>query len=210
MPGANLTRVEAQERKSIVQYPIHYAVDLDLTQGDRTFVSTSTIEFDAKPGESTFLDLIADEVTKVVVNGADVDPNEVFDDDRIQLNDLAEHNTVTVTALCRYSTTGEGLHRSVDPSDGNVYLYSQFEVPDARRVYAVFDQPDLKAVFDFTVTAPQSWIVTSNMPVAAVEDLDRMTMDGTLADKPSETTKRWTFEPTPTMSSYLTAICAGP
>lgn len=210
MPGANLTRVEAQERKSIVQYPIRYAVDLDLTQGGTTFVSTSTVEFDAKPGESTFLDLIADEVTKVVVNGADVDPNEVFDDDRIQLNDLAEHNTVTVTALCRYSTTGEGLHRSVDPSDGNVYLYSQFEVPDARRVYAVFDQPDLKAVFNFTVTAPKSWIVTSNMPVAAVEDLDRMTLDGTLADKPAEATKRWTFAPTPTMSSYLTAICAGP
>ncbi|PAU68920.1 aminopeptidase N [Bifidobacterium criceti] len=210
MPGANLTRVEAQERKSVVQYPIHYAVDLDLTQGDKTFVSTSTVEFDATPGESTFLDLIADEVTKVAVNGTELDPNEVFDDDRIQLNDLAEHNTVTVTALCRYSTTGEGLHRSVDPSDGNVYLYSQFEVPDARRVYAVFDQPDLKAVFDFTVTAPKSWIVTSNMPVASVADLDRMTMDGTLAGKPSETTKRWTFAPTPTMSSYLTAICAGP
>lgn len=210
MPGANLTRVEAEERKSIVQYPIHYSVDLDLTQGDTTFVSTSTIQFGAKAGESTFLDLIADEVTSVTLNGESVEPSEVFADSRIALNDLRERNEVVVTAVCRYSTTGEGLHRSVDPSDGNVYLYSQFEVPDARRVYAVFDQPDLKAVFKFSVLAPQSWIVTSNMPVESTEDLERMTMDRTLGDHPAESTKRWTFAPTPTMSSYLTAICAGP
>lgn len=210
MPGANLTRVEAEERKSIVQYPIHYSVDLDLTQGDTTFVSTSTIQFGAKAGESTFLDLIADEVTSVTLNGESVEPGEVFADDRIALNNLRERNEVVVTAVCRYSTTGEGLHRSVDPSDGNVYLYSQFEVPDARRVYAVFDQPDLKAVFRFSVLAPCSWIVTSNMPVERTEDTDQMTLDGTLGAKPAEHAKRWTFAPTPTMSSYLTAICAGP
>lgn len=210
MPGANLTRVEAEERKSIVQYPIHYSVDLDLTQGDTTFVSTSTIQFGAKAGESTFLDLIADEVTLVTLNGESVEPGEVFADDRIALNNLRERNEVVVTAVCRYSTTGEGLHRSVDPSDGNVYLYSQFEVPDARRVYAVFDQPDLKAVFRFSVLAPCSWIVTSNMPVERTEDTDQMTLDGTLGTKPAEHAKRWTFAPTPTMSSYLTAICAGP
>ena len=210
MPGANLTRVEAEERKSIVQYPLHYSVDLDLTQGDTTFVSTSTIQFGAKAGESTFLDLIADEVTSVTLNGESVEPGEVFADDRIALNNLRERNEVVVTAVCRYSTTGEGLHRSVDPSDGNVYLYSQFEVPDARRVYAVFDQPDLKAVFRFSVLAPCSWIVTSNMPVERTEDTDQMTLDGTLGTKPAEHAKRWTFAPTPTMSSYLTAICAGP
>ena len=210
MPGANLTRVEAEERKSIVQYPIHYSVDLDLTQGDTTFVSTSTIQFGAKAGESTFLDLIADEVTSVTLNGESVEPGEVFADDSIALNNLRERNEVVVTAVCRYSTTGEGLHRSVDPSDGNVYLYSQFEVPDARRVYAVFDQPDLKAVFRFSVLAPCSWIVTSNMPVERTEDTDQMTLDGTLGTKPAEHAKRWTFAPTPTMSSYLTAICAGP
>lgn len=210
MPGANLTRVEAEERKSIVQYPIHYSVDLDLTQGDTTFVSTSTIQFGAKAGESTFLDLIADEVTSVTLNGESVEPGEVFADSRIALNNLRERNEVVVTAVCRYSTTGEGLHRSVDPSDGNVYLYSQFEVPDARRVYAVFDQPDLKAVFKFSVLAPCSWIVTSNMPVESSEDTGQMTLDGTLGTKPAEHAKRWTFAPTPTMSSYLTAICAGP
>lgn len=210
MPGANLTREEAEERKSIVHGPISYHVDLDLTRGAKDFQSTSTIEFSADEGAETFLDLIANSVESVELNGEQLNVEDVFADSRIALTGLKAHNTVVVKSTCQYSTTGEGLHRSVDPSDGNVYLYSQFEVPDARRVYAVFDQPDLKAVFTFTVVAPQSWIVTSNMPVASTEDLDTLTADGTMANKPNEATKKVVFSPTPTMSSYLTAICAGP
>ncbi|PJM78703.1 aminopeptidase N [Bifidobacterium scaligerum] len=210
MPGSNLTRVEAEERKAIVEAPIHYHISLDLTTGAKTFESSTLICFNAQPGSSTFLDLIADEVTSVELNGESLDPAKVFADSRVMLHDLKTKNEVTVKARCRYSNTGEGLHRSVDPSDGNVYLYSQFEVPDARRVYAVFDQPDLKATFDFKVLAPASWIVTSNMPASSVEDDPRETQDGTLGDKPNETTRLWVFEPTPVMSSYLTAICAGP
>ena len=210
MPGSNLTRIEAEERKAVIEAPIHYHVDLDLTVGAKNFGSKSFICFNAKPGSSTFLDLIADEVTSIDLNGKSLDPAVAFQDNRIELTDLKEKNEVTVEARCRYSNTGEGLHRSVDPSDGNIYLYSQFEVPDARRVYAVFDQPDLKATFDFKVLAPDSWIVTSNMPVATIEDDPRETLDGTLGDKPNESTRLWDFEPTPVMSSYLTAICAGP
>ena len=210
MPGANLTRIEAEERKSVVAAPIHYQVALDLTVGAKNFGSTATITFDATPGASTFLDLIADEVSSVTLNGVALDPATAYADSRIALDGLKEHNEVTVTALCRYSNTGEGLHRSVDPSDGNVYLYSQFEVPDARRVYAVFDQPDLKAMFDFSVLAASSWIVTSNMPVASVSEADAVTAPGTLGDHAAETAKRWVFQTTPTMSPYLTAICAGP
>ena len=210
MPGSNLTRIEAEERKAVVEAPIHYHVDLDLTVGGKTFGSTSRISFGARSGASTFLDLIADDVESVELNGVALDPSKVFVDNRIELTDLKENNEVTVKALCRYSNTGEGLHRSVDPSDGNIYLYSQFEVPDARRVYAVFDQPDLKAIFDFEVLAPESWIVTSNMPVHQVEATDRVTLDGTMGDRANEGTKRWVFESTPVMSSYLTAICAGP
>ncbi|MCH9275296.1 aminopeptidase N [Bifidobacterium amazonense] len=210
MPGANLTRIEAEERKAVVAAPIHYAVSLDLTVGAKNFGSTAVITFDAKPGASTFLDLIADEVSEITLNGVALDPAMAYADSRIELTDLKEHNEVVVKALCRYSNTGEGLHRSVDPSDGNVYLYSQFEVPDARRVYAVFDQPDLKATFDFDVLAASSWIVTSNMPVKSVDATDRTTEDGTLGDHEAEAVKHWTFETTPVMSSYLTAICAGP
>ncbi|MCI1219573.1 MAG: aminopeptidase N [Bifidobacterium sp.] len=210
MPGANLTRVEAEERAGIVSSPIHYVVSLDLTTGPKTFGSHTVLSFDATPGSETFLDLIADSVTTITCNGESLDPRNAYVDSRIALTKLQKHNEVIVDALCRYSNTGEGLHRSVDPSDGNIYLYSQFEVPDARRVYAVFDQPDLKAVFDFTVLAPQSWIVTSNMPVASSEAVQGESAEGTLGDHPAEGIKRWTFEPTPTMSSYLTAICAGP
>lgn len=210
MPGSNLTRIEAEERKAVVEAPIHYHVTLDLTVGPKNFGSTALICFNAKPGSSTFLDLIADEVSSIELNGRAIDPATAFVDNRIELTDLKEKNEVTVTAKCRYSNTGEGLHRSVDPSDGNIYLYSQFEVPDARRVYAVFDQPDLKATFDFKVLAPESWIVTSNMPAASVEADPRETLDGTLGEKPNESTRLWSFETTPVMSSYLTAICAGP
>ncbi|TPF78611.1 MULTISPECIES: aminopeptidase N [Bifidobacterium] len=210
MPGSNLTRVEAEERKAVVEAPIHYHVDLDLTVGPKNFGSKALICFNAQEGSSTFLDLIADEVTAIELNGTPLDPAKAYQDNRIELTGLKTKNEVTVTALCRYSNTGEGLHRSVDPSDGNIYLYSQFEVPDARRVYAVFDQPDLKATFDFKVLAPASWIVTSNMPEASVEDDPRETLDGTLGEKPNETSRLWKFQPTPVMSSYLTAICAGP
>ncbi len=211
MPGANLTRVEAAERFSAIQMPIHYTVALDLGKGGRDFKSHTNIEFGAKAGGTSFLDLIANSVESVVLNGESLDVSKVFADSRIELANLAEHNTVEVVANCQYSNTGEGLHRSVDPSDGNVYLYTQFEVPDARRVYAVFDQPDLKAVFDFSVDAPESWIVTSNMPVKSETAIEgRKTEDGTLENGVVEGMKRWVFESTPKMSSYLTAICAGP
>ena len=212
MPGANLTQQEAIERRGVIHGVPQYNVTLDLTGGDKAdgsertenFGSITTIAFDAEPGASTFLDLIvdsADRVQSVEFNGRTLDPAAVYKDSRIELTDLAEHNTVTVAATCQYSHTGEGLHRSVDPADGNVYLYSQFEVPDARRVYAVFDQPDIKAVFHFTVTAPVAWTVVTNMPADHVDDVDAT--DG-------ETAKRWVFQPTPIMSSYLTAFCAGP
>ncbi|WP_296156798.1 aminopeptidase N [uncultured Gardnerella sp.] len=211
MPGANLTRVEAEERFDAVHMPIHYDVLLDLGKGARDFTSRTKITFDAKAGSSSFLDLIANSVESVVLNGASLDVSTVFANSRIELSDLDEHNVVEVVANCQYSNTGEGLHRSVDPSDGNVYLYTQFEVPDARRVYAVFDQPDLKAVFDFTVDAPESWIVTSNMPVKSSEKLQNsQTESGTLENGVVEGMKRWEFESTPKMSSYLTAVCAGP
>lgn len=111
MPGSNLTRIEAEERKAVVEAPIHYHVDLDLTVGGKTFGSTSRISFGARSGASTFLDLIADDVESVELNGVVLDPSKVFVDNRIELTDLKENNEVTVKALCRYSNTGEGLHR---------------------------------------------------------------------------------------------------
>lgn len=195
MPAENLTRVEAHERKAIVETE-GYDVSLDLTTGDEVFRSTSTVTFSATAGASTFIDAITRTVHSVTLNGVALDAAAVADGTRIQLDGLAEHNVLTVVADHEYTNSGEGLHRFVDPVDGEVYLYSQFEVPDSRRVFAVFEQPDLKATFRFTVTAPASWVVVSNSPV------ESRTENGNAATTVFQTTKR--------ISSYITAIIAGP
>ena len=137
MPGENLTRAEAQERASLVQVD-SYAIALDLTTGDELFRSTTTVRFTATEGASTFIDHISRTVHSVVLNGAELDTAAVNDGVRIQLDDLQADNELTVVSDAMYVNTGEGLHRFVDPVDGEVYLYSQFEVPDSRRVFAVF------------------------------------------------------------------------
>jgi aminopeptidase N len=195
VPGENLTRVEAQGRKALVNVE-SYEVVLDLTAGETTFSSTTTVTFEATPGSSTFIDAITDSVHAVILNGDLLDPAAVSDGVRIQLDNLAAHNVLVVEADAAYTNTGEGLHRFVDPVDGEVYLYSQFEVPDSRRVFAVFEQPDLKATFTFTVTAPAAWEVISNS--VAPEPID------------NGDSKTWAFPTTPILSSYVTALVAGP
>ncbi|MEZ7898342.1 MAG: aminopeptidase N [Flaviflexus sp.] len=144
--------------------------------------------------EETFLDFIGVEVSSVVINGQSV-PVE-WDGARIYLSGLAQHNTVTVSARGFYSHSGEGLHRFVDPVDGGVYLYTQYEPSDARRVFPNMEQPNLKASFSFTVTAPSNWTVLSNSAETEAVEIE----EGT----------RHVFAPTPRMSTYLTAVVAGP
>ncbi|MCU1482856.1 MAG: pepN [Subtercola sp.] len=196
MPGENLTRLEAQERAALVSVQ-SYDVTLDLTQGPEIFTSTTKVRFRAAAGASTFIDAITKNVHSVLLNGKDLDPAQVSDGVRIQLDDLADENILTVVADALYTNTGEGLHRFVDPVDDEVYLYSQFEVPDSRRVFAVFEQPDLKATFTFTVTAPDYWQVVSNSPTPEPVSI-------------GESKATWSFETTPVISSYITAIVAGP
>ncbi|GAB7191440.1 aminopeptidase N [Kineococcus sp. NUM-3379] len=197
MPGENLTRPEAAQRAALVGVD-SYRVELDLTTGPETFRSRTTIRFTCgSPGAGTFVDLVAAAVHEVRLNGRDLDPAEVFADSRVRLDDLAADNELVVVADCRYMNTGEGLHRFVDPVDEEVYLYSQFEVADSRRVFAVFEQPDLKACFTFTVTAPAHWTVVSASATPQPEDLG----DGRA---------RWAFEPTPRLSSYVVSVIAGP
>lgn len=195
MPGENLTRVEAQERKALVDTQ-SYDIALDLTTGETTFRSTTTVRFTATAGAATFIDAITAQVHSVTLNGTELGA-DVADGARIQLDNLAAENELTVVADFAYTNTGEGLHRFVDPVDQEVYLYTQFEVPDSRRVFAVFEQPDLKATFRFTVTAPETWQVVSNQPTPAP------TANG-------NGTATWAFQPTPRISSYITALVAGP
>ncbi|WP_137989298.1 aminopeptidase N [Streptomyces vilmorinianum] len=207
MPGENLSRDEARERAALLSVD-GYEVALDLRsaigepgasgasgEGVRTFRSVTTIRFrrtDAAAGSATFVDLIAPSVTSVELNGRALDPAVVFDGSRIALDGLEDENVLVVDAQCAYSRTGEGMHRFVDPEDGEVYLYTQYEPADARRVYATFEQPDLKAPHRFSVTAPEGWTVWSNG--AGEQDGDGV----------------WRFAETAPISTYITCVVAGP
>ncbi|MFH9247673.1 aminopeptidase N [Streptomyces lydicus] len=199
MPGENLSRDEARQRGRLLDvdaYDVALDVRSAVAQGPDadTFRSRTTLRFRcAEPGASTFADLLAPEVVSVTLNGRELDPATVFDGTRIALDDLAAENTLVVDARCAYSRTGEGLHRFVDPEDGEVYLYTQYEPADARRVFANFEQPDLKAPFTFEVTAPEGWVVLSNG-----------------AQEGEAEAGRHRFATTEPISTYITAVVAGP
>jgi aminopeptidase N len=196
---ANLTRAEAEERAALLEVP-RTVVHLDLSHDDgssdiRTFRSTTTVELVLRAPGSTFLDLDAASVERIVVDGVAL-PQSAFTGTRIVLTDLAAGaHTVEIDATMRYSRDGRGLHRFVDPTDGVVYLHSQFEPFHALQVFACADQPDLKTVLEFSVDAPAGWVVVSNEPTVARPD------DGAAG--------RWSFAPTPRISTYLAAVVAG-
>ena len=197
MPADNLTRIEAAERAEILDTH-SYSVELDLLRGDEVFGVTTTVRFACnRIGASTFIDAITNKVHSITLNGRSIDPSVASDGIRIALDDLQLENELTIVSDNPYMHTGEGLHRFVDPADGEVYLYSQFEVPDSRRMFAVFEQPDLKATFQFTVMAPAHWKVVSNSPTPAPVERG----DGSAI---------WVFSPTVRLSSYVTALIAGP
>ena len=196
MPGKNLTRAEAAQRAAALEVA-SYDVVLDLTTGDETFEALTTVRFTCRePGSDSFIDAFTASVSSVRLNGRELDPAEVSDGVRIVLPELAEDNELVIASTMQYTNTGEGLHRFVDPADGEVYLYSQFEVADTRRMFPVFEQPDLKSRFAFTVTAPAHWQVVSNQPTPEpVVEGDKGT---------------WAFAPTPVLPPYITALVAGP
>ncbi|MBM3704181.1 MAG: aminopeptidase N, partial [Actinobacteria bacterium] len=196
MPGVNLTRDEALARSAHITVD-SYRVDLDLTTGAETFRAQTTVKFrSSKPGTATFIDAVGKSMYSATLNGAALDAS-AFDGESIHLTNLAAENTLVVDLEAIYSVSGEGLHRFVDPADSEMYLYTQFEVADARRMYACFDQPDLKATFTLSAVTPQHWEVISNNPMDKVEEL-------------STDRKRTSFTTTPVMSTYITALVAGP
>ena len=191
-----LTQIDAAQRARLLHVD-SYDVTLDLTVDEKTFTSRSRVLFSCtEPGADTFIEIAADRIRSATLNGEALDVSSFSPRSGLKLPGLAADNELVVEADCRYSTSGQGLHRMTDRADGESYLYSQFEVSSAQQMYACFDQPDLKAHFDLTVTMPQHWRAISNMPVAT-ESVD----DGK---------KTVTFERSPRMSTYITALCAGP
>ncbi len=196
----NLTREQAVERAALVTVD-NYRITLDLTDGEgnpseRTFRSITAVEFDAMDGADTYIDIAADSIRSATLNGRDLDVSGYDESKGIPLRGLAQRNVLIVDADCHYSNTGEGLHRFVDPVDNEVYLYSQFETADAKRMFACFDQPDLKATFDIMVAAPLNWRVVSNGATGHVHGEGSAHVH--------------TFVTTPRMSTYLVALIAGP
>ncbi|TDC18784.1 aminopeptidase N [Streptomyces sp. 8K308] len=209
MPGENLTRDEARERARLltvhgyeVALDVRSAVESPPVGGVRTFRSTTTIRFAcAEEGASSFADLLAPTVHSVTLNGVELPVDEVFDGSRVLLTGLRAENELTVDAACAYSRTGEGLHHFTDPEDGEIYLYTQYEPADARRVFTNFEQPDLKAPFTFRVTAPAHWTVLSN---------GAETRRSPAQDDPEAAAATWHFATTRPISTYITAVVAGP
>ncbi len=195
MPGLNLSRAEAQDRAEHL-YVNSYTVTLDVTKGEETFYSKSEVSFTCnKPGYATFIDAVGRSVISATLNGAAVDVSG-FDGESIFLTNLAADNSLIIEMEAEYSKSGEGLQRSVDPADGEVYLYSQGETAHIRNMFACFDQPSLKATFTLTVTTPGHWQAVSNNPV------ESKVAKGELVE--------WTFKTTPRIPTYLDALIAGP
>lgn len=198
MSMRTITKTEALQRAQDVQWH-SMQVELDLADAQNlenaVFGSISTLVFTTATS-STFLDLIAQDVQAVTVNGEAV--NYDYDGSRVILTDLptGQALTVVVRCLCKYSRSGEGLHRYRDPEDGKVYLYTQYEPSDARRVYACFDQPGMKAPWQINVTAPTHWTVLSNQVAAHTEHHGQ--------------NQRVVFATTAKLSAYITAVIAGP
>ena len=194
MPGTNITQIEAAQRSEIIKVE-SYKIDLDVTTGAETFLVKTTIKFAGlKPGATTFLDCVGKRVMSAKLNGADFDPK--FDGESIFLPAIAADNTLEIEHEGIYSNSGEGLHRFVDPADNEVYLYTQFETGDARRMYACFDQPDQKATFTISTITPKHWAVISNYGIESSKDLD--------GDR-----KHTQFATSQVISTYVTAIVAG-
>ena len=196
MPGVNLTQVEAKERSSQIAVE-SYVVDLDLTTGPETFISKTTIKFSAlKVGSNTFIEAVGKKIITATLNAQVLDTSS-YDGETIHLLNIAAKNELYLEIEGIYSTSGEGLHRFVDPADSEVYLYTQHAVADACKTFPCFDQPDLKATFTISCTVPAHWEVISNNPTSSVVAV-------------GSASKKWNFKTTPVLSTYLSAIVAGP
>ncbi len=207
----NLRQVEAAQRARLLDIA-GYDITLDLSDagaGARTFRSVTEIRFtSAELGATTFIEVAADGIRSATLNGTPVELSAWSAETGLVLPHLAGDNVLVVDADFPYSTTGQGLHRSVDPVDNEVYLYSQFETADAQRVYACFDQPDLKAEYTWHVTAPAHWRLVSNAPVEREEATDGAAGEPQAAAGAAVKTVH--FARSARMSTYVTALCGGP
>ena len=202
MNNENLSREEAAERSALISVDT-YDVHVDLTNAKdpefESYPTVTTVRFSCNtPGAETFIDYIHHSVDSVKLNGTELPLADAVNGARITLPNLQAENVLTIHGRSYYSRSGEGMHRYFDPSDGRVYLYTQYEPSDCRRVFPNFEQPDLKAVFNFRITAPKDWVVSSNG-----------VLESQVVDPTDDSITKRVFSPTAKISTYITAIVAG-
>ena len=164
----NLTKIEAIERSAQIS-AVAYEITWDFTGLGDTFLATTTVTFDSAEGVETFIECAAIAASRVELNGVELDASAALSHGRIELGDLKAHNILAIDAEFAYRTDGQGIHRFIDPEDGETYLYSQFAANDARSAFPCFDQPDIRATFSIAVVAPSHWVVVSNSPTPMPE-----------------------------------------
>ena len=186
-----LSLAESRERARLIVVS-SYAVDLDLSRGSEVFGSRTVARFScSSPGAASFVEIRAARLVSANLNGRPLGDHQLTAN-RLTLVDLQADNELVVEAEMTYSRTGEGMHLFIDPIDAETYVGAYLGVDNAQRVFANFDQPDLKATISASVTAPVGWTVVSNMRrrVATAEG-------------------RWEFATTPPLSTYLFVVVAG-
>jgi aminopeptidase N len=183
----SLTLAEARARAAQLS-DVSYDVEIDLTD-EQTFRSRVTVRF-ASQGPETFLELHLGRDVQVTVNNTPLEA--AYDGARIALTGLVERNEVVVEARLPYVTDGDGMHTFTDPADGERYVSAYVGVDITQRVFACFDQVDLKAPITLRVVADPAWTVLSNGSVAMTQE------------------DAWEFATTPPIPIDLFVLCAGP
>ena len=192
-----LTEAEAQLRAGQISN-VSYSLALSIQAGAETYDGELTARFaHASPADGTFLECTSKTIHSLSVNGSPVDVRHERNRLYLDGTSLGLENEVVISYTNDYDHIGAGLHQFVDPEDGEEYLYTHFEPYDAHRLLPCFDQPDIKATLDLTVTAPSEWQVVANYPPTAADDAG----DGRT---------RHAFTATPRISTYLFALVAGP
>lgn len=180
-----------------------YLVHLDLIGDPAGFRSRTEVHFRCQEGTSTFADLQAKRVRHIALNGQSLDVAVAYQDDRVELSELGARNVLIVEAEFDYAFP-EGLDRIEEAGGGKVLYsrtraasYSKTHSSGAARMFCCFDQPDLRASFEVSMTVPSGWHCGTNAPAVAG-----------FADE-TDAARTWHFLPSPPLGPSLLGLWAG-
>jgi len=177
---------------------VSYNLSVTIDNKSENFSGSTQLTFDLAKNNQNDLTIDFDEgtVNSLKINGKEAKFSYEKWFITIPASELAAgEQTITIDYQRPYSTDGSGFHRFVDPKNGEVYLYTDFEPYDANRLFPHFDQPDLKASYKIDVTAPAHWQI-----ISATRETN-ITENGEI--------KVWSFPASAKFSSYIFSLHAG-